>query len=235
MSDDHSGEYYAALCDYLSRFSSPQRLDLIDAVLAGRTRYLTVVLEEIYLPHNANAVIRTCECLGIQDVHVVERENPFELSPTVTQGSAKWITLHRYAETAASVGECLAPLRAQGYRLAAMTLRPGSLTLEAVPVDRPLALCFGAEECGLSDAMHELVDYAVGIPMCGFTQSLNLSVSAAIALHILSARIKDEERRWQLSTEDRHRLRAQWLAASITSGTALVERFDAEWRILRSR
>lgn len=225
MSGNESRDVYnRALVEYLSRFLAAPRRARLERTLAERTRYVTVVLEDIYQPHNANAVIRTCECLGVQDLHVVEQHNRFDLSPRVLQGAAKWVTVKRYRSTAA----CLQQLAGRGYVVVAMTLRPESKPLETLPVDRPLALCLGSEEPGLSETVHAAADHWVHVPMAGFTQSLNLSVSAALGLYQVLKRIKDGGQAWTLSATEHTHLLAEWMRKSISCGDALVNRFNSE-------
>lgn len=222
--DDLDRESLQNLTEYLLSFVTPARQARIDAMLAQRTRYLTVALENLYRMHNASAVVRSCECFGIQDLHVIESSNPFEINKRIVQGSAKWVTLNRYGGPDATP-RCLDHLKEEGYRVVAMSLEPGALPIETLPLDRPLALCFGSEEPGLSDRARQTADIAATIPMHGFTQSLNLSVSAGIALRVLSERLRYSDVPWRLATEDRDRLRALWLARSVSAGQDIVRRY----------
>jgi len=211
------------LTGHLLTMVNAGRARRIEEILAHRTRYLTVVLEDIYQSHNANAVIRSCECFGIQDIHVIEATNPFSVHSSIVQGSAKWITMQRYRGGDAT-GDCLASLQQSGYRLAAMDPQPGSLPLDELPVDRPVALCFGSEEPGLSGRARQMADVSVAIPMQGFTRSLNLSVSAGIALHALDTRIRRPGIAWCLTGRETDELRALWLARSLSAGARIVRR-----------
>lgn len=212
------------LIRHLCSFVSEDRLERINRTLDLRTRHLTVVLEDAYQPQNASAVLRTCECFGIQDVHVVESDNPFRISVNVVQGAAKWLTLYRYRGDG-SIDDCLRRLEDRGYRLAAMVPGAGAVPIDELPVDTPLALCFGSEDQGLSARARSLADLAVAIPMHGFTASLNLSVSAGIAVQRLSARLRSSRAPWGLAPEERDRLRALWLARSAASGRQIVRRY----------
>lgn len=213
-----------ALTGHLLSFVTPSRQERIDRILADRTRYLTVVLEDLYRMHNASAVVRSCECFGVQDIHVVEALNAFEVNRSIVQGAAKWVTLHRHPGRQGT-RQCLEQLKDNGYRIAAMSLEPESIPIESLPLDRPVALCFGSEEPGLTPEAREMADVSVTIPMRGFTQSLNLSVSAGIALQQLSDRLRGSNRDWRLETSRRDRLRALWLARSIRAGRQIVARF----------
>lgn len=198
----------SALIRHLEPFVTPHKRALIERVLDLRTRRLTVVLEDLYQSHNASAVVRTCECLGIQDLHVIEQRNAFEPSSAVAAGAAKWIDVQSHPDTRS----CLSDLRASGFRIVAMTLRAPGTPVAALPIDEKLALCFGSEEPGLSEDAHALADVHAYVPMYGFTQSFNVSVSAALTLHELLRRLRASEGPWQLSAAEKDRLRLAWYA-----------------------
>jgi tRNA (guanosine-2'-O-)-methyltransferase len=205
----------------------PRRIERMDAVLARRTRRLTVLFEDLYHPHNASAVMRTAECFGVQDIHVVEQDKRFRPSKDVVRGAARWLTLHRYADLAGA----LAALRRGGYRLAATSVDPGSLPLDEVPVDTPLALCFGTEETGLSSQALAAADLHVHVPMAGFTESLNVSVTAALCLRELSGRIRAGSD-WELTAQERADLRLTWLMQEGTKARALTVARLRQWDLV---
>ena len=211
------------LTRHLLGFVSDGRVARIDRVLDRRTRYLTVVMENIYRPHNASAVLRSCECFGIQDVHAIESMNRFEVNSAIVQGAAKWLSLYRHRGTDAT-RSCLQGLKNSGYRIVAMSLDGDSLPVEQLQVHEPLALCFGSEEPGLSAEAMAMTDLSARIPMHGFTQSLNLSVSAGIALERLAERLHSSGCNWQLTPSERDVLRCLWLARSISAGSDIVHR-----------
>ena len=214
------------LIDSLSAVINPQRQLLLQNILSQRTRHLSVVLEDIYQAQNASAVIRSAECMGIQEIHIIENSNPYQINPAVVQGASKWMEIHRYKDEAKdNTLQCLSTLKERGYTLVAMTLREESRSLEQVDLDKPLALCFGSEEPGLSELAHEMADVYVQIPMLGFTQSLNLSVSAGISLHQLGARLRASSVDWQLAEPDKTDLYIDWLSKSTPTGKALLEKF----------
>lgn len=199
------------LTDHLAGFITAHKRALIEQVLAARTRHLTVVLEDIYQPQNAGAVIRSCDCFGIQDLHVIERGNRFRPNPAVTRGAEKWVDVIRHCPRHGdSTRTGLDALRRAGYRLAALTLRDGAIPLGELDVRPRTALCIGAEETGLSDLAHGMADVHVHIPMAGFTQSLNLAVTAAICLCALTARLRASDTAWQLGEAEKAALRLRW-------------------------
>ena len=214
------------LIDYLSGIINEQRCQLLQTVLSQRTRYLTVVLEDIYYPQNASAVIRTCECLGIQELHVIENHHQYRLNPDVVRGASKWIELirHRQADRN-NTRACLERLQGDNYRIVAMMPGQDALELEALPIDDKIAICFGTEESGLSEAVVEMADYRVRIPMNGFTRSFNLSVSAGISLYQLAARVRRSSVDWQLELADAADLYIDWLVKSTPTGDVLMQRY----------
>lgn len=217
------------LITYLSQFVTAQRQRRIDDVLAWRTRRLTVALEDVYQQHNASAVLRSCEIFGVQDVHIVEGTNRFRPNKGVALGASQWLTLHRYhGDVDESTRCCLQQLKARGYRIAATTLQEDGIPLSNLSLDRPLALVFGAEERGLSQEAHDLADTFIQLPMFGFTQSFNVSVTVALCLDNLVRRLHASEVAWQLSEAEKVDLRLKWLIQSATRGELLVRRFLRE-------
>lgn len=218
------------LLEYLESFITPRRKDLIEKVLAERTRYLTIVLEDIWHSPNASAVIRSCECFGLQDMYVVENNVRFKANTKVVQGSAKWINLQRFNEEKKNNTEvCFNNLRQKGYAIAATTLRKEKYTpLSEIPLDQKLAVCFGCEETGLSDFAHEQADYFIQLPMYGFTESFNISVSVALVLQTLCQRLRQGNTSINLTEEEKALLRLEWVKNSIKNSKLLIKRYLKE-------
>ena len=215
------------LIKYLSGFVTENRLKRFNEVIAHRTRHLTVVLEDIYQPHNAAAVLRSCDCFGIQDVHVIENQNKFEASPDVELGSAKWITLHKYVNDCSSkIGvteSCIASLKNKGYKIVVTSPHKNDCTIEELDISDKTALFFGTEMRGATPIAFEKADAFVKIPMVGFTESLNISVSAAVTLNRLTTRLKKSEVDWKLSDSEMSEILLQWLRNTIPK-VELLER-----------
>jgi tRNA (guanosine-2'-O-)-methyltransferase len=215
----------ARLAQQLAALVTPQRLQRMDEVLAARTARLAVVFEDVYHPHNASAVLRTCECLGVQDVHIVEDAKRFRPLRDIARGSARWLTLRRWGgEHPGDIDACLAHLRGEGFAILATSPRADAVPLEEVPLDRPLAVCFGTEETGLSPAAFAAADVKVTIPTPGFTRSLNVSVTAALILYHLVNRLRATQpaASWQLPASRCDDLRLLWVAGESRSALALV-------------
>jgi tRNA (guanosine-2'-O-)-methyltransferase len=202
-----------ALVARLAGLVTAPRLARMDTVLAARTRHLTVVFEDVYHPHNASAVLRTCECLGVQDVHIVEGHKRFRPNVEIVHGAARWLTLNRWRRPAGhDVRSCLAALRDRGYRVVATSPREDAIPLSEVPLEQPLAVCFGTEETGLTPDVLAAADLCAQIPMPGFTRSLNVSVTAALVLYDLTTRLRELDIPWRLSASQQDDLRLLWLA-----------------------
>ena len=181
-----------------------------------RTRYLTVVLEDIFQPHNASAVLRSCDCFGIQDVHVIENQNQYRLNPDVTLGSDKWLTLYKYNQTDRNTREALTRLKSEGYRIVATSPHEKVTSVENFDLHKgKAALVFGTELTGLSDEAISMADEFITIPMVGFTESLNISVTVAIVLYELTKRLKKTDIPWQLTQTEINQLKVQWIKNSI--------------------
>jgi len=205
--------------DYLlSGLVTERRLGRIEEVLAQRTRYMTVVLEDIYQSQNTSAVLRTCECFGVQDVHIVENYNPYNINPMVLRGSDKWLSIHRYNRSDNNTASAVQRLKSQGYRIIATSLHEESKSLNSFDVEGgKFAVVFGNEHQGVTEYMMEQADEFLKIPMFGFTQSLNISVSAGVILYRFIERIKDSNICWQLTNPEKEILRSDWLQSSLKS------------------
>lgn len=216
--------------DYLSGFVLEQRWQQLQKTLSQRTKYLTVCLENIYQAQNASAVLRTCDAIGIQDVHIIENAYDYRIDPEVALGTDKWLSIHQYTkekETPAVIRR----LRNKGYRIVATTPRENSQSLDDFRIeDGKTALFFGTELTGLSEEMMEHADEFLHIPMYGFVESFNISVSASIILYTLSKRLRESEIDWHLSPEEYDMVMLKWLKKSIRSSKLLLERFEQEMK-----
>ncbi len=214
-----------ALIEYLQQFITRERYDKFQAALLKRTRYITIALEDIYQSHNASAVLRTCDCFGIQDVHIIENRNKYEVNPDVALGSAKWLNLIHYDQIENNTVTCLKKLKESGYRLVATSPHKDDFTPETLPLEQKTALIFGTELAGLSPSALEMADDFIKIPMVGFTESLNISVSAAIFIHSLTNRLRSSPFEWQLTSDEQSEIMTGWLKNSIKRSDTLVRDF----------
>jgi len=214
-----------AVNEYLGGFVTPARLEKIKKVLSRRTRYITVVLEDIFQPHNASAVLRSCECFGIQDVHIIENRYQYEVNPDVALGASKWLHLKKYNDGEYNSLTCLKKLKQRGYAIVATSPHERDFSPGNLPLEKPIALLFGTEQEGLTTEALEMADAFLRIPMAGFTESFNISVSAAICLYELTDRLRKSDLAWQLEPKDQELLMHEWLRASIKNPDLLIERF----------
>lgn len=216
------------LIDYLTTFVTENRKQKFDALIRHRTKHLTVVLEDIYQPHNAAAVLRSCDCFGVQDVHVIENQNKFEANPDVELGSAKWITLNKYNSKEENTADCIKILKQKGYKIVVTSPHKNDCSIEELDITNKSALFFGTEMRGATPVAFEQADAFVKIPMVGFTESLNISVSAAVTLYTLITRLKKSSVEWHLSKEEENAVRLQWLRNSIPKSGLIEKDFLAK-------
>ena len=213
------------LVTYLQQFVTERRLKQIERVLNNRTRYITVVLEDIFQPHNASAVLRSCECFGIQDVHIIENRNKYRINPDVALGSSKWLTLRKYNQKTNNTLTAIDSLKSNGYCIVATTPDEQAGSLEEFNIrEGKFALLFGTEMEGLSVEAMGLADKSIRIPQYGFTQSFNISVAAAIILYGLVNTLRNSDVSWKLDDKEKLNLKLLWLKNSIRHPDA-IERF----------
>ncbi|MDR1848367.1 MAG: RNA methyltransferase [Bacteroidales bacterium] len=199
----------------LTKLCTENRIHLFEKIIEQRTKHQTIVIENIYQSHNASAVLRTADCLGIQDIHVIENNNQYEINPDVALGSSKWIDLYRYNREANNTKQCLSTLKGKGYKIVATLPSEKNVMLEDININEKLAVVFGNELKGLSDIAIGEADIYMKIPMYGFTESFNISVSAAITMYSLSNRLRKSNVDWQLSDEEKLDTLIKWVKHTI--------------------
>lgn len=218
------------IINYLSTYITPARLKLFEKVMTYRTSYLTVVLEDIYQPQNASAVLRTCDCFGVQNVHVIENRNTFNVSKEVALGSSKWLSIHKYNQKQNNSLEAVKYLKGKGYRIVATTPHKKDQMLQDFNLKKgKTALVFGSELPGISETILNEADEFLKIPMYGFTESFNISVSAAIILHHLTEKLRGEPREfWELNEAEKKDVKLHWLRNTIKRSDLLEQQFLEE-------
>ena len=214
---------------YLEQFVTDKRRTLFGKVLAERTRHFTVAIEDIYQPHNASAVVRSCEIFGIQDVHVVQNKYKFYASNQVAKGAQKWLDFKLFKEKDTNnTLACIDELRKKGYKIIATTPHNESCVLQDFDITEKSAFFFGVEKEGLSKDVMDNADGYLKIPMVGFTESLNISVAAAIILQSMNEKLKKSDVNWQLSEDEKKELYLEWLEKSIKSIKKIKEYYYSE-------
>jgi tRNA (guanosine-2'-O-)-methyltransferase len=214
------------LLEYFKTFVSDNRLSKMERVLSLRTRYLTVVLENIYQPHNASAVLRSCDGFGIQDVHIIENSNSYRVNPGVSLGTGQWLSINKYNTEEENSKTTIAALKNKDYRIVATTPHKNDQKLEHFDLTKgKIALFFGTEMHGLSETVLNNADEFMEIPMYGFVESFNISVSCALCLHNLSHRLRESKMNWRISDPEKEKILLEWMRNSVKNAAALEEEF----------
>lgn len=169
--------------EQLGPWLTEPRRERIERVLAARLDSLHVAVENPADPYNAAAIVRTAEAIGALHVHVITSSEDALHARKTTQGSFNWVHTYHHA----SLAELLARVRVEGATLCG-AMMDGALALEELPIDRPICILFGNEGIGLSAEARAACDHTFRIPMYGMSESLNLSVSAAISLYSVASR-----------------------------------------------
>ncbi len=214
------------LIQFFGEHITENRMKMFERVIKDRTRYITVVLEDIYQGHNASAVLRSCDCFGIQDVHIVENRNEYTISKDVALGSSKWLDLYKYDQKENNTRDALRSLKSKGYRIIATTPHTNDTELYDFDVQQgKAAIVFGTELTGISDIVKEEADEFIKIPMYGFTESFNISVSAALVLQHMAHQIRKTNIDWKLTSEQQEEVILKWLRSSIKSSELIEQEF----------
>tara|TARA_B110000879_G_C11136420_1_gene498340 strand:+ start:678 stop:1361 length:684 start_codon:yes stop_codon:yes gene_type:complete len=214
-------DYY----NHIAPMLSDRRKDLFDDVLKQRTRHFTVILEDLFQKHNTSAIVRSCDIFGVQDVHIIENKYNSYMSNQVGKGSQKWIDFHRYNENQINTQDCIDAIKKEGYQLIATTPHNESCLVQDFDITKKAAFVFGVEKEGVSNTMMEQADGFLKIPMVGFTESLNVSVAAAITLQSVTDKLRHSNLQWQLSEEEQFFKKIEWMEKTIKSITKIKERY----------
>lgn len=214
--------------DFLTSFVTEKRRETFDTVLAQRTKHFTVILEDIYQKHNTSAVVRSCDIFGIQEVHIIENRYKSYMSNQVGKGSQKWIDFHKYNEKQINTQDCIDDIKSKGYQLIATTPHNDSCYLQDFDISKKSAFVFGVEKEGVSETMLDQADGYLKIPMVGFTESLNVSVAAAITLQSITDRLRRSDIQWQLTKEEQFFKKLEWMEKSIKSIKKIKARYFQE-------
>jgi tRNA (guanosine-2'-O-)-methyltransferase len=212
----------SALIDQLFAYITENKREKMQAVIANRTRYITVVLEDLFQEHNASAALRTADIFGVQDVRVVEGRYSFKAVPTIAMGSSKWVDVHAYS----SITESITALKKDGYRIVATTPHTDCYELPNLPLDQKIALVFGSEQTGLSEEALAQADTFVKIPMYGFVESFNVSVSVALCLYDIVHRLQKSSIDWKLSEEEKQDLMLQWICQVSKTAESIMKEIE---------
>jgi len=212
------------LLAYLESFLTPRRRVLNAKVLEERTNFISVAVEDVYQLHNTSAVLRSCEVFGVQNIHIIEEVNRKKIDREIAMGAQKWVDVNRYQSTAT----CIEVLRKKGYQIVATTPHHGAVYLDDFVMDTPSVFFFGRETDGVSEEVMDQADVHLKIPMVGFTESLNISVSASIIVQHLTSQLRKSNNPWQLTPEQKLEKRLDWVKKTLKSHKLLTARFHLD-------
>jgi tRNA (guanosine-2'-O-)-methyltransferase len=207
---------------------TPNKKEMFDRIAADRTKHLTVVMENIYQEHNASAVLRSCDCFGLQELHVIEKDNTYKIQRDIALGAGRWVDMYSYDDSENVTKDCLNHLKSRGFKIVATTPHTDSQTIYDLDLSQPIALVFGTERRGISEEVIEMADEFVKIPMYGFTESFNISVSVAIVLNTLRQRLEQSDLNWKLTNEEQTLLKINWCSKILNGGDLLEKKFRAD-------
>ncbi|WP_432670960.1 TrmH family RNA methyltransferase [Flavobacterium sp. SM2513] len=207
--------------EFLENILTDNRKERFEKVLANRTNHFTVAMEDIFQLHNTSAVMRSCEVFGVQELNVVEEKYGKSIDKEIAMGAQKWVDVNRFE----SIANCIESLKSKGYQIIATTPHENDCMLDDFDITKKSAFFFGTERDGLSEEVLKNADGFLKIPMVGFTESLNISVSAAITLQNLTHRLRKSDIKWQLSEEEILVKRMQWAKNTIKD----IKRIEARY------
>jgi tRNA (guanosine-2'-O-)-methyltransferase len=214
------------LLNYLEGFLTENRKEGFLRVLKNRTKHFTIAMEDVYQLHNTSAVMRSCEVFGIQELNVIEQKFGKRIDTEIAMGAQKWVDVFRYN----SVQSCMDEMRAKGYQIIATTPHDESCFLHEFDITKPAALFFGTERDGLSQEVLDQADGFLKIPMVGYTESLNISVSAAIIIQDITTRLRQSAINWHLTEDEIWEKRLDWTRKSIKDIDFIERKYLEEYQ-----
>ncbi len=158
---------------------TPERLQRINTMLDKRQPDLTVCMEGVHKSHNLAAVVRTCDAIGVSDVHAIWKSDDMQVRGGSAAGSQNWIDVHNYTNTV----DAITALKAQGMQILVTNLSDSAVDFREIDYTKPTAIILGQEKFGASQEALELADQDIVIPMVGMVQSLNVSVACSVVLY----------------------------------------------------
>lgn len=214
------------LLDFLKTFVLERKLHLFEQKLEYRTRHISIALENLFQEQNASAIIRTAECFGIQDIHIIETDNDFKINSDIVNGGDRWVNLHKYhsdAKQSATIN-CIQNLKNSGYKIIATTPHTNDCNLDDFDTTEKFVLFFGEEKPGVSQEIINNADCFLKIPIYGFTESFNVSVAAAITMHHLQNKIiKNTSVNWKLTKEEKEQVLFDWIEKTIPKSQKIID------------
>lgn len=215
------------LYEILAEHLTERKSELFESIVNNRTRYLTVVLEDIYQAQNTSAIQRTAESWGIQDLHIIENDHYFKHHKRIAKGAGNWLSLHRYNEAVNNSEACFKHLKEQGYQIAVTMLHEDAISIQDLDLSKKTAVVLGTELTGASATAQKYADVKIIVPTYGFTESLNVGAAAAVIVQNLTERLRKEEYPWQLTEQERLQLKIEWARQSIYWSKHLIDMYEA--------
>jgi tRNA (guanosine-2'-O-)-methyltransferase len=214
------------LWEYLCSYLTENKKTKIEQISANRSNYLTIALEDINEPKDASAVIRTCECFGIQEINIIENQNRYKINPDVTMGSSKWTNINHFKKSEQNNSKiCLQNLRVKGYKIVGMVNNEIGTPIEKIPLDKKYAFVFADEGKDLSEYVVDNSDFTARVSTYGFTGSFNLSAYVAVVIHNFTTRLNQSQIGWKLNNEEILDLKIKWVKKVLKSSELLEKKF----------
>jgi tRNA (guanosine-2'-O-)-methyltransferase len=209
---------------------TPNKVNMFERIAPQRTKHIVVALENIQQDHNASAIMRTMDCLGFQELHLIEKNNNYQFQRDIALGAARWLDVVQHQQEPEPVLDSIAHLRQKGYQIVATSPHVKASTPQNIDLSQPIALFFGAEKHGISEELSANADTFLHIPMHGFTESFNLSVSAALVLSALRTRLEASKIDWLMSEQQSTALKIAWCERILNGGPQLAQKFREEFK-----
>ena len=218
------------IIEKLKKHIGANRAKRINEVIQQRTDLIRVVIEDINYERNAGALLRTCDCFGIQKALIIEKYYHEWVTHLIAKGAEKWVDIERFdTPKTNNTLACIQKLKQEGYQVVACTPHNPDITLPDFEITRKTALLFGCEEDGLTDDALNNADLKLSVPIYGFAESFNVSVSAALILQDLVTKMRKSNIQWQLSEEERKDLEIEWLTRAMgRPGQLILKKIQAE-------
>lgn len=217
-------KFYDRLFDLLTE----HKKNLFTTLIEYRTNHIAWLADNFYHEQNSSAIIRSADCFGYNTVFVIEDKYRFKVNEEIAMGAQKWVNTVIFQVGNVDYGQAIHAIKQSGYKLIAATPHINGLSVENLDIRKPICIAMGSERHGHHPEILEEADGFVAIPMEGFSESLNVSVTAGVLMYTLKKRLKSEGIDWQLSDADKKRQILIWMLKTIPSAQKMVERWIQE-------
>jgi tRNA (guanosine-2'-O-)-methyltransferase len=201
---------------------SESKIEMFDRIASERTKFITIVLENIHQEHNASAVLRSCDCFGLKELHVIEKDNQYKVQRDIARGAGRWVDLFNYNEGTNPSKDCVEKLKKRGFKIVS-TSPHATHSIADIDISTPTAFVFGTEGEGISQEMIDMSDELVKIPMFGFTESFNISVSVALTLSKIRERLSSSDIPFRLTEHEQILQKIKWSTKILRSGKEMEQ------------